>query len=264
MAKIQLVKFGQIVGSLYLPDKPTAVVIYAKGGPSLGDDGHSPIWPVCRKYQVALLVPDYIGYCRSDGVFNFKNCVATLTESEDFLKGQTAAGNLKTGREIHLNFDQIILLGSSWGGAIVPFLEKYRRSQISQIGLISPLTNWISQGKTKYQEEDEISTMKLIQGGFGNIYRGFDKSEWPEIFAGKNREFNPIDNVALLGKKNVYIIHGNKDQVIHWSKSREYYLRLKAISQKKVLWKLLPNATHAPSSRIKGCELILKEFLGRS
>lgn len=259
---IHLIRFGKVIGCFYQTGNSTAVVLYAKGGPSFGDDGHSPIWSVCKRFGVALLVPDYIGYCRSEGTFSFRNCVKTLTESEKFLKGKISALNLGKNNKFKVNFDKIILIGSSWGGAIVPFFEKYQKSSIEHIGMISPVTDWKTQGKVNKCEEDVVKTAQLISSGYKNIYRGFKNSDWPQIFAGQKSEYNPIDNTHLLNGKKVYILHGNKDKVVYWKKSQQYYQVLKKTNKNgEVHFRLLPNATHASSSRVAGTTFILKEFL---
>ena len=248
MDQISLIKINQVVGNLYLPEKPTKkAIIFANGGPALGDQGNSNLWSAAKENNYILFIPDYIGHSRSDGEFNFKNCLETIFESEKYLKEK-------------FNCTEIILVGNSWGGAIVPFLEKYQKSDIKTICLVQPLTNWITQGKTSYPEEDVIQIDREIKTIWKNIYRGYADSEWPDIFLGKLKEFNPIDNLELLKDKQVFIYHGKQDSVIHFSKSQKYYQKFKKeFPKSKVFLKKL-NGNHSNLFIKKALDSILKNL----
>lgn len=258
--KVVLVRIDKVIGYLYLPGTGSkSAVIHAKGGPSLGDMGESPLWPIAKKYGYILFIPDYIGYCRSYGDFNFKNCVQTIHEAEAFLRGHVGGLITDTNDKIQLDCSNIVLVGSSWGGAIVPFLEKFQKSKIQHIALVKPVTNWQSQGKTKYKETDIVETSNFTKLGWENIYRGYKNSEWPEIFAGKRKEFNPLDNIGLLKNKSVYISHGKDDKSVNWRKSFNFYNKLKSKYPKmKVYWKLMKEG-HSGKMNALGLEFMLKK-----
>ena len=260
--KILTVKTNGIIGMLYLPAKKTkSVVLHAKGGPSFGDSGKSPLWISAQKYGYALFVPDYIGYCRSDGDFNFKNCIMTLTLSKNFLTGKSTGIEVESSKTIRPTFKEVILVGSSWGGAIVPFIDKYEYSSIQTVGLIKPITDWSTQGKTKYKEENVEETANLIKFAWSNIYRGFDKSEWPDVFKGNLSEYNPINNLELLQNKTIFICHGKKDVSINWKRSLNFYKNLKLkYPETKVYLKLFENEGHTDEINTKGLDYILKTF----
>lgn len=258
-ARVFLIKIDKIVGYLYVPKgKSQSAIIYLKGGPSLGDDGNSNVWQIVRKNKQILFIPDYIGYCHSFGKFSFENCVKTIYEAEKFLRGATSGTDTKTGQSIKLNCSNISLVGSSWGGAIAPFLEKYQKTKIKNIALIKPITNWKTLGKTKFKEENPVVTDQVIKEGWENIYRGYSQSQWPEIFQGKLSEYNPIDNVNLLKNKNVYIYHGKKDQIVNWRKSLKYYQTFKKIfPQANVNLKLIKGADHSSQTNIDSMKMFL-------
>lgn len=262
MDKVILVKINQVIGYLYLPPSKTrSAVIYAKGGPSMGDSGESPLWPLVKSYNKILFFPDYIGYCHSAGQFNFQNCINTFHESEQFLSGQITGIDTFSGEKIELNCDDILLIGSSWGGSMVPFLEKDKKSNIKNIALIKPVTDWTTQGKTNVPEENLEETDRMIMNGWLNFYRGYEKSEWPKIFSGELKEFNPIDNIALLKDKNVFICHGEKDNVINVKKSKTYFQKFKEqFPQANVQLKIFPNLDHSSEMNYAGLEYILKEL----
>lgn len=246
--QIILIRIKNVVGTLYLPKNPTKqAIIYCKGGPSFGDQGDSPLWPIARKNKLALFIPDYIGYCRSYGKFSFRNCIKTIEESESFLSGKTKALIPETNKILRLSCKEIFLVGSSWGGSMVPFLEKYRKSKIKHIVMIKPVTDWTSQGRVKYKEEKTADTSQFIEIGLENIYRGYRDSEWPDIFSGNSEEFNPIKQLSLLTNKQVYLYHGKKDISVNWRKSERYYKEFRMVLPKsKIVMKIFDNLGHGP------------------
>ncbi len=261
MERIIFVRLDKVLGMLYLPSgKLSYGIIHAKGGPSFGDSGESFLWPIAKKYNAALFVPDYIGYCRSYGVFNFRNCVETLYEVDDFLRGKRFGINNQTGKAIKINCPQVVLMGSSWGGAIVPFIEKYKKTAIEHIVLVKPVTDWPTQGKTKDPEEKTEQTDEFLKRGWKNVYRGYSESEWPQILKGKLKEFNPKDNLNLLKGKHVYIAHGLHDEAINWKKSQKYYQLLKNSGMaQSVSWKLF-NDGHSSQMNARGLNYALQKI----
>lgn len=259
---IYLIRINDVLGHLYIPEKKTnKAIIHAKGGPSLGDDGDSALWPVASKNNYILFVPDYIGYCHSYGVFNFENCVNTIYEAENFLNGTTPAIDTLSGIEIKLECTDILLIGSSWGASIAPFISKYKKSSIQNIGLIKPVTNWKTQGKTTYPEENTTETNHYLSIGWENVYRDYINSEWPKIFNGELSEFNPIDNINLLKDKNIFIVHGKKDTAIHWEKSLNYVNEYKKVfPQKQIYAKFAQNGDHSSKFTAKGLQHIINEI----
>lgn len=260
MNNIKLVKIKQVVGYLYQSDRSNrSVIIYLKGGPSLGDDGKSVLWPIAQKYNYDLFIPDYIGYCHSSGDFNFKNCVNTILESENFMRGKETGIDSLTNEVVNLNYTNIILVGSSWGGAIAPFLNKYSQSNIRNIILIKPVTDWSTQGRTLYPEENTDQTNQYILNAWLNVYRNYQKSEWPEIFMGLRPEFNPVEHSALLKSNKVIIVHGKQDVAVHYSKSQNYYQVL--LNHKVDVQFKLRSGDHSSSFNIKALNLALKMLL---
>lgn len=251
-----IIKLNKVVSSLYIPENPKLAIIVAQGGPGLGDKLNSEFWTVCKKHGAILMVPDYIGFCRSDGKFNFKNCITTLYECEDFLKGKLKATDGFNGQKISSpNISKIVLVGSSWGGAIAPFIDKYKKTGISDLVQISPVTDWNTLGDGIHPEETRNQVDTAIETVMSNLYRGYKTSEWKEIFSNKKvrPEYNPIENLKLLKNKNVYVFHGNKDKSVHWSRSKIYVDKLKKSRlAKSVSWKLLLNSKHGGSTKSRG------------
>ena len=257
--QISLIKIKKVVGVYYRNQQKTnRVVLYAKGGPSLGDDGNSVAWPIAKKYKFDLFVPDFIGHCRSDGEFNFKTNIETLHEAEAFLSGNLHATNTEKFQSIIANYKEIVLVGSSWGGSMIPFIDKYSPSQIKTLGMIKPVTDWPSQGRTKDKEEDVENTHRMINLAWSQVYRGYNQSEWPSIFSNQDAvEFNPINQVALLKGKRVLLVHGTEDDVVNYQKTLRYFKKLQKIGINVSL--KLYKTDHGSKATKRGLNYILRE-----
>lgn len=269
MGKAILIKLNKVVGYYYPADKPNKLAMVSiLGAPGFGDTGSSGSAKTANKLGVSVFKPDYIGMCRSDGQFSFKNCVETIYESLDFLTGKITALNAETGKKYpKQSYKQkdVIVQGTSFGGTIAPFIDKYKKTAVKYVILASPVTDWkkLNQKENIKAEDPEIFN-NIVQNGMANIYRGYANSEFPEIVRGKSTEFNPMDNTDLLKDKKVYILHGNKDKSINWKMPYEFYKKLeKENKTESVYWKLLKNHGHTPAAvkaAIKhSLSLILKE-----
>lgn len=254
-----LVKTGKLVGYIYLPSgNVSAVIIFAKGGPSFGDNGDSKVWPSCSKKSVALFVPDYLGSGRSGGSqFSMESCLETIKLSEtSLLKGRWLDTHI--GTEFNLSFKQIYLVGSSWGGAIAPLYFSFNpKTVIDTLGLFYPVTEWDSKVKYQVKEEPDDVFLNSIKLGWSNYYQRFGHSDWIKIIQGKLPEYNPMNTVGQLSGKNVFITHGNKDKVVYWKRSYKYYQKLKDLGM-NCNWLLLANCTHGGSAPAKAMECFLK------
>lgn len=261
MDNISLIRIKNVVAYYYFSDKCLDnAVIYAKGGPSFGDSGESPLWKIAKRYRYSLLIPDYIGYCRSYGKFTFDNCLETIIECEKFLRGEISATDCLNEKEITSHKNNVILVGSSWGGAIVPFINRKTDTKIKIVGMIKPVTDWTTQGKTRYKEEKIEETNVLIAKGWENIYRGYSDSEWPKILEGIGRNFNPIDNVDELKNTFVHVFHGKQDKVVNWRKSAVYFNKLKSINPKGRYSLMLTQGDHGSQTNINGLRYILRRI----
>src|SRR3989344_4414904 len=144
MIKGKLIKLNKVIGFFYPSevDKSIAIINLA-GAPGFGDSGNSKTAQVCNSFGVSYLNPDYIGMCRSGGEFNFKSSVETIYESINFLTGKLLGTDIKTGKKLaKQKFNEIILLGSSFGGSIAPFFEKIKNEGLVKNVFFEKLKNF--------------------------------------------------------------------------------------------------------------------------
>lgn len=171
-----------------------------------------------------VLEPRYIGSWESYGNFNIDNCIKTVISAEKLFKKGFAIecwGNKK----IEWDIDEIIILSSSFGSSIV--LSILHRLNTKKFICLAPLTNLNEHNKTKEIEEQDLKQLgEFIKRGFENAFRGFDLSDWNKFVEGKSNA-NPIKIIELLKNKKMFLAHGKEDPAIHYSRTQEYYDKIK-------------------------------------
>lgn len=258
------IKLKNIVGFLYMPTQPPKAAIIALGGaPSMGDQGeYQPAKPAL-KAGLCVIRPDYIGSSRSDGKFSFRSAVETIYECYDFFSGTITGTDIIKGRKLpQMRLKNIILSAGSFGGAVAPFVDLYRKTPIQDILLAMPVTDWTTQNPPLYKGNESINEFENIMGvALKNIWRGYSTSQWPKIVRAKLPKYNPIDNTHLLHGKNVYIYHGTKDQSVNWKDSLRYYQRLKAENKvNKVVFEKLANHAHSKAAATQAMAKFIHEL----
>ncbi len=267
-AKPIFIPFGKekyIFSYYYSPPRaPSYFILYLGGAPSYGDSGYSERGKRVAELGWGYLAPDYIGHNRSDGVFSFNNCVKTIKVAESFLLGKIKAKRADTLEDKSFSMPRgrvkrIVLVGSSFGGSIAPFIGWLSRTTIKEVILIAPVLDWEKLSKLNPQEMCSFTAGLLVQ--MRNIYRGADKKEWQEIVEGKVREKNPVFNIELLRGKKLYIFHGNKDKSIPWKLSREYYQKARSVlGEENVSFFLLKNAKHSWKTSLRALEFYITQL----
>lgn len=265
MTRGKLIKLNKVIGFFYqATDQSNVAVINLAGAPGFGDTGKSKTAKVCNKFGVSYLNPDYIGMCRSDGIFSFKGCVETVYECVDFLTGKLVGTDIEKSIKLpKKKYKKIVLLGSSFGGAIAPFVDKYGKTSIKEIILVAPITNWKGQ-KDQPSNEPIGEFIRILCFGMKNVWRGFAGSEWPQIIKGELNEFEPIQNTRLLKDKTVMIYHGNKDKSISWRDSAIYFDKIKNEGlAKNVYFEKLVNFGHSGTTVQEGVKRALKKLVSK-
>jgi len=254
-----------IFAYLYSQKKlPSSFIIYLGGAPGYGDQGNSERGIKVAELGWGYLAPDYIGYNRSDGKFSFKGCLETIKKTEEFLLGKIKGIRADKFKKkiFHIKpgkIKRIVVAGSSFGGAIAPFLSLLNSTTIKEIVLIAPVTDWKKLNKINRQEIEVFLTSILIK--MRNIYRRANTKEWKAIVNGSNLKTNPIYNIHLLKDKKVYIFHGNKDKSIPWKLSYEYYNKIKSfLENESVYFFLIKNGDHSWKTSLRALELFIKIF----
>lgn len=247
----KLIRIDGIAGMHYkAPVKTNALVIYGIGAPIPPDSGHLPDAPIALAKGVDILVPDYIGYGRSDGDFTPVNCIKTFTNLFERLQDGTRATNTYLGEgNIPLQYDRIMFVGRSFGGTYVPVLPRFN-DQIKDLAVFSAVVDSKSCGNVPGEETNERFLDSMREDGYHHLYRGILKPEWEGHLENRD-DLSPMDNVLYLRDARLFIAHGIKDDCVDYSKAVAYYEKIKAdLPGKESQFKLAlyPDGNHGPST----------------
>jgi hypothetical protein len=224
--KAELVRIGKISGMLYQVEgaETSTLVIYGIGAPLSPDSGNLPDTTSILNHNVDLLVPDYIGYGRSEGDFTPVNCIRTFLVLYDQLtKGCVAKSNYKN-TEYKLKYRRIIIIGKSFAGAYIPLLPRYDK-RIKELCAICPVLDWTRCGRIDGEETIKGFMNAMELDGYKHLYRGICSKTWEKHF--KNEDsLSPIKNIKYLDRVKLFIGHGMEDKNIHYSNSVRYYEKL--------------------------------------
>ncbi len=222
----QLLRINGISGNLYFfPNRKTSrIVIYGLGAPLVPDNRNLPDAPYILDFDTDIFVPDYIGNGRSDGRFTPQNCIKTfLTLYKKFSSG-TLGINKYQDIERNLKYDEIHLIGRSFGGAYVPLLPRFN-PEIKNLCLLYPVTDYTLCGTLPGEESIEIFLDAMKHDGYKYFYRGILSPQWKKHF--KNEDgLSPIDNIKFLENAKLFIGHGKKDKNINFIHSVNYYNKI--------------------------------------
>jgi len=186
-----------------------------------------------------VLQPRYIGSWESYGRFSIKNCIKTVVEAEKLLQGGKAI-ECWGEKKIEWDLKKIFILSSSFGSSIV--LSALPKLSSKEIICLAPLTNLNKHNSDKNIQEQDLSVLGgFLQRGFENAFRHFELDEWEDFIKGKT-EANPILYTKNVKDKNIFLIHGEKDEVVNISRTEEYYNEIK--SGNKVIFEKVPGIGH--------------------
>lgn len=178
-----------------------------------------------------VLEPRYIGSWESYGKFNIDNCIKTIILAEKlFQKG--FATECWSNKKIEWEINEITILSSSFGSSVV--LSIAHKLDTRRFVCLAPLTNLNKHNKTEGIEEQDLKQVgRFIKRGFENAFREFDLSDWDRFVEGGSNA-NPIKMAELLKNKKMFLAHGKEDSAVHYSRTQEYYDKIKDRNEVKL------------------------------
>jgi len=258
--KYKTIKMGKIVGTYYsCGQKTNRVVVWAIGGPTVPDNGKLEAAPAILQRGIDLFVPDYLGFGRSDGIFTPMNCINTLLMVYKYFKKGVIGTCFYDMSKFKLKYQKIYFVGKSLGGAYVPLLPKFNKN-ITEIGVFCGAVDQSEQGKVTDEETNDDFIRTIEDGGYKYLYRGFveNKNLWMSHLNDLDG-LSPMDNIKHLKDVKVFVAHGKKDGVVHFSKAVKYVEAIKKEfpAKRDVKLKLYKNGDHGSSTVNKAT----KDFL---
>lgn len=260
MFMIRIIKSKTLIYEIYLPETSKASnkkgVIYC---PGLPDYPHKR--PYAKKWTengFTFLELRYMGSWESNGRFSPENCLKSIQEAVDFFK-KGKAKELRQGSLLQWNIKEIILLGNSFGGAVIlsalPILKDINRAI-----LLAPLIDisLLKQGlKIIEQDTKKDELYHLLKNGFSNVYRGLSLKSWQKFLQEKSL-INPFKYTHQLISKKLLFVHGNQDHVVPIKATKRFVQKLKKNGALGVELKVLPTKEHGSGLRILSMNLVIK------
>jgi fermentation-respiration switch protein FrsA (DUF1100 family) len=259
--QFKTIKIGKIVGTYYSCGQKTGtILVWAIGGPTIPDNGKLEEAPFILQKGIDLFVPDYLGFGRSDGVFTPKNCINTLLSVyKHFKNGVDALGSYDNSK-LRLKYERVIYIGKSLGGAYVPLLPRFNKD-INVIGVFAGAVDQSEQGKIIPEESNEDFVRTIEKGGYKHLYRGFMKNKnlWLDHLYDLDG-LSPMDNIKYLKNVKLFIAHGVKDDIVHYSKAVRYFEAVKKMFPHKngeYKLKLYNDGDHGGSTTVRATKHFL-------
>lgn len=218
---IYRLKSKNIVYDLYLPQKNNGkVILYVPGLP--GHPRRKILGEIFADNGFTFFEMRFPGSWESYGEFTMNNCVRSLEEAYIFI--QEGVGiELRRGARKEWAHDNIIFLGSSFGGGVI--LSSYIKEPITFV-LLAPVTKLQNIKESLVilpSGNDDL--FNLLSEGYYNAYRGLTEKDWHNFLNGKTL-INPEKNIDNLKNKNLLFIQGTDDDVIQNTHTIEYVKQL--------------------------------------
>lgn len=248
---IYRLKSKNIVYDMYLPKRNNGkVILYVPGLP--GHPRKKTLGEIFSARGFIFFEMRFPGSWESNGKFTMDNCVKSLEEAYSFI--QKGAGvELRRGTRKEWAHDNIILLGSSFGGGVI--LSSHIKASLTMV-LLAPVT------KLQYIKDSLFilpsgadDLFHLLSEGYANVYRGLTEKDWVNFLEGKTL-INPKKNINNLKNKNLLFVQGTNDEVIQSKHTAEYVKELKA-ALVNVKLMLVPGAEHGGYLEEKAVQLVM-------
>lgn len=211
------------------PTKKQRVIIFADGMPTV--PSKKTQLEYFSKKGFWVFHPRYRGSWESGGKLFSKSPHNDIVDVINGLSKKFI--DLWNGKVYRLTADEIILIGSSFGGPAVILAGQDPR--VNQVIAISPLIDWTKPGR----KEPISFVAKFTEQAFGNGYR-VDAKGWQKIKSGKF--YNPAQEVNKVNGQKLLFIHAKDDDICRYSETQKFAAKVGA----KLI--TLPRGGHLGSS----------------
>lgn len=211
-----------IAYDLYLPSKSNGkAVLYVPGLP--GHPRKKTLGTIFAGRGFAFFEMRFPGSWESDGEFTMDNCVKSMEEACAFIREGTAVELRRNARKEWAH-DDVILLGSSFGGGVI--LSSRMKDPLTFV-LLAPVTKLQNvRDSLILLPSGTDDLFHLLSKGYANAYRGLTEWDWSDFLGGKTL-INPEKNIENLKNKKLIFVQGTDDEVILSEHTAEYVAMLK-------------------------------------
>ncbi|MCT4617250.1 MAG: prolyl oligopeptidase family serine peptidase [Candidatus Gracilibacteria bacterium] len=224
---MQIIRFGEIVGNYSRSEKGSdTLFIYASGMPSIPCPNMEGYEKLINESGYDFFAPDYYGFFRSGKTFTPQSNIDTLLDTKNHFENSGKIQDVFSGEYSEIKYKNFVFVGESWGGGVVSLMPKFDKN-IKNIALINPVFEY--NNDLGYDEEKIEDFLGVIDRGFKNLLRGFGGLEWEKHFQDSSG-LTPTKNMKYLKACNVFLTHGDADDVINVNRARDFYEKLKNIN----------------------------------
>jgi pimeloyl-ACP methyl ester carboxylesterase len=191
-----------IVAEFYMPARPSQkAIIVCDGCPTV--PSKRKVGEFLARKGFWVFHPRYRGSWESSGKFLARSPHEdVLLVADGIRKGFT---NIYDDTEYFLDITEIIVIGSSFGGAAALLASCDPR--ITKAVALSPVIDW----RVKSKGEPFLYFVRMIREAFGDAYRiapkGFEKLE-------SGNFFNPILEAKAMDQKKLFVVHALDDKIV--------------------------------------------------
>jgi len=251
---IYRLKSKNIIYDLYLPQRSNGkVILYVPGLP--GHPRKRNLGETFASRGFTFFEMRFPGSWESDGVFTMDACVESLEEACSFIRGGSAI-ELRMGSTKKWAYNQVVLMGSSFGGGVVLSSQIQDPLTFVLLAPVTSLTHLKSSLVLLPSGDDDL--FHLLLSGYSNVYRGLTKKDWENFLSGKTL-VNPEANIKNLENKKLIFVQGSEDEVIRSNHTNEFVRILQNQGlQVKIL--TVAEAGHGSDLEDKTVDVILNEL----
>ena len=200
------------------------MIIFADGCP--GMPGNKKVQEFVSKKGYWSFFPRYCGTWESGGQFLDHSPHEDILAVVDGVSKPIIAQWDQT--EYLIENPEIYIVGASFGGTAAILCAADPR--VSKVIALAPVTDWREEEKNPTFPVSECADQ--TRRAFGTGYR-FDHEDWRRLSRGEF--YNPIDEIQILNKEKILIIHAMDDDVVLYEPVQEFAEKLgcKLITLKK-------------------------------
>jgi len=185
------------------------------------------------------LTVKYQGTWESKGYFLKDSPVKDVISVIDKIIEKKTLISLYDNSTMSLDFDEIVLFGSSFGGSVA-LVAGAKHNQVRKIVANAPVTDYKLHGKDKNSKEQDLEKLgSFIKRGYGRAY-ALEQSDWERLLIGEV-DINPVKYREELSKKDLLLIHGKKDKTVSPGKTVDFFEGITSENKKLIL---IPDVDH--------------------
>ncbi len=189
----------------------------------------------------------YGSFLKDSPVKDIENIINIISKEKSFIDSSN-------NQKVKLNFKEIILLGSSFGGSVC-LVSGAKFKNVNKIIALSPIVNYRDHARNfNYPEEKLDSLGNYLRKAYGKSYN-FTSPDWKKFIEGK-LDMNPDDYLDELGKKEIILFSGAKDKSISINRLKSFFDKLSSKKKKHYIFK---NLGHLSFRRLN--KKVLKKVL---